>query len=166
MFSENQNKYKNGFTRTPNAVLSNSDIPYKARFLFILLRMHCFEKNECFPSEKLLAKEMGKTDRYIRTILPLLAKFNLIKITFRGHNGKSNLYTLPTFNPIQRNNSSSSNKYTSYRKGPTVPVSIGTIVPANKNQLIRNNNKENKYKSSEGYKKCLEVRNKILVKKN
>ncbi len=160
MIFENKNKYKNGYTKIPNIDLCNSEIPYKARFLYCLLLMHSFGKEECFPSEILLSKEMGISDRYIRKILKVLVEFKLIQKVFRGHNGKSNLYILSKFQPINRNNISSSQNKCSYRVSTPFPVSIGNIIPTNNNQLIIKNNKEVNFQASEGYKKCLEVRNK------
>lgn len=159
MFERNNKyKYKNGFTQVPNKELIRTEIPFRARFLYCILLFHSFGKEECFPSEQLLANEMGVSARYIREILDLLIKFELINVKVRGYKGRSNRYCLPLIKPKYGNLHSSVNKSDSSRRGPSVPTSIGNIVPTNNIQLITKNNN---YQNFEGYKKCVDFRNKF-----
>jgi DNA-binding HxlR family transcriptional regulator len=82
-----------GFTQISNVLLHDTTIPYRARFLYLLLLARAFNKDKAFPGQLSLAKEMGISTRQVRTHLKRLEAAKWIEIRQIG-NGKTNRYVL------------------------------------------------------------------------
>jgi len=82
-----------GFTQVPNAILTHAKISPGAKLTYAMLLKYAWEKNSSFPGQEQLAKDLGATDRSIRTYLGDLETHGLVEIHRRGL-GRPNLYIL------------------------------------------------------------------------
>lgn len=82
-----------GFTMVPNHVLVSEKISPGAKLAYAMLLKYAWQHNYCFPGQQRLAKDMGVTDRSVRTYLQELENQKLISIRQRGFN-RPNLYEL------------------------------------------------------------------------
>jgi DNA-binding transcriptional ArsR family regulator len=82
-----------GFTQVPNAVLTHARISPGAKLTYALLLKYAWGKSSSFPGQEQLAKDLGGTDRSIRTYLKDLEGAGLVEIHRRGL-GRPNLYIL------------------------------------------------------------------------
>lgn len=58
-----------------------------------MLLRYAWQKDHCYPGQKRLAKEMGASERSVRTYLAELERKGFIEVRHRGQ-GRSNFYTL------------------------------------------------------------------------
>jgi hypothetical protein len=63
-----------GFTMVPNHVLVSSKVSPGAKLAYAMLLKYAWEKDFCYPGQETLAKEMGVSDRSVRTYLQELGK--------------------------------------------------------------------------------------------
>ena len=84
---------RSGWTGVPNFILESSKISVGAKLTYAMLLKYAREEDECFPGQERLAKDMGVTDRSVRTWLKELEKVKLVSWKQRGQ-GKPNLYTV------------------------------------------------------------------------
>ncbi|MGH7037063.1 MAG: helix-turn-helix domain-containing protein [Stellaceae bacterium] len=82
-----------GFTQVPNHVLVSSKLSPGAKLTYAMLLKYAWQNDFCFPGQERLAKDMGVTDRSVRTYLQELEAQKFIAIKQRGL-GKPNLYEL------------------------------------------------------------------------
>src|SRR5229473_3333952 len=82
-----------GFTQVPNHVLVSSSLSPGAKLTYAMLLKYAWQNNYCFPGQERLAKDMGVTDRSVRTYLQELETQRFVTIKQRGL-GKPNLYEL------------------------------------------------------------------------
>src|SRR5205807_2612190 len=82
-----------GFTQVPNHVLVSSQLSPGAKLAYAMLLKYAWQNDRCFPGQERLAKDMGVTDRSVRTYLQELQARGFILIKQRGL-GKPNLYEL------------------------------------------------------------------------
>jgi hypothetical protein len=82
-----------GFTQVPNHILDNSKLSPGAKLTYAMLLKYAWQNDYCFPGQVRLAKDMGVTDRSVRTYLQELEKADFAAIKQRGL-GKVNLYEL------------------------------------------------------------------------
>lgn len=82
-----------GFTQVPNHVLVSSKLSPGAKLTYAMLLKYAWQNDYCFPGQERLAKDMGVTDRSVRTYLQELATKQFVAIKQRGL-GKPNLYEL------------------------------------------------------------------------
>ena len=82
-----------GFTQVPNHVLVSSQLSPGAKLTYAMLLKYAWQNNFCFPGQERLAKDMGVTDRSVRTYLQELEGSKFVVIKQRGL-GKPNLYEL------------------------------------------------------------------------
>lgn len=82
-----------GFTQVPNHVLVSDKISPGAKLTYAMLLKYAWQNDYCFPGQNRLAKDMGVTDRSVRTYLNELEEMTFIAIRQRGQ-GKPNLYEL------------------------------------------------------------------------
>jgi hypothetical protein len=82
-----------GFTQVPNHVLVSSKLSPGAKLTYAMLLKYAWQNDYCFPGQERLAKDMGVTDRSVRTYLQELATKQFVVIKQRGL-GKPNLYEL------------------------------------------------------------------------
>jgi len=84
---------KKGFTQVPNFLLNDSRLSSTAKLVYVMLLKYAWEQDFSFPGQKTLARDIGKSERHIRTAIGELASSGLLTVTRRGQ-GKSNLYAL------------------------------------------------------------------------
>ena len=84
---------RHGFTQVPNFILTKEDISVGAKLAYTMLLKYAWSNDACFPGQVTLAKDMGATDRSVRTYLKELEAAELLEIKQRGL-GKTNLYRL------------------------------------------------------------------------
>jgi Helix-turn-helix domain len=82
-----------GFTQVPNHVLVSDRLSPGAKLTYAMLLKYAWQNEFCFPGQERLAKDMGVTDRSVRTYLQELQARQFITIKQRGL-GKPNLYEL------------------------------------------------------------------------
>lgn len=82
-----------GFTQVPNAILRTNKVSHAAKFVYALLLSYAWHNDFCFPGQQQLAKDMGATDRSVRTYLKELKDQGFVEIKQRGQ-GRPNVYTL------------------------------------------------------------------------
>ena len=82
-----------GFTQVPNHVLRSADITPGGKLAYAMLLSYAWQNDFCFPGQERLAKDMGVTDRSVRTYLQELEKKGFLTIKRQGL-GKPNLYEL------------------------------------------------------------------------
>ncbi len=82
-----------GYTQVPNHVLVSDRLSPGAKLTYAMLLKYAWQNDYCFPGQERLAKDMGVTDRSVRTYLQELEREQFITIKQRGL-GKPNLYEL------------------------------------------------------------------------
>ena len=82
-----------GFTQVPNHVLISNQLSPGAKLAYAMLLKYAWQNDFCFPGQERLAKDMGVTDRSVRTYLKELEAKKFVGIKQRGL-GKPNLYEL------------------------------------------------------------------------
>ena len=82
-----------GFTQVPNHVLVSNKLSPGAKLTYAMLLKYAWQNDFCFPGQERLAKDMGVTDRSVRTYLQELERNKFVAIKQRGL-GKPNLYEL------------------------------------------------------------------------
>ena len=84
---------KRGFTQVPNFILQNDKLSIGAKLTYAMMLKYAWNDNHCYPGQKTLAKDLGTSDRSVRSYLKDLEEMGFITITQRGL-GKVNLYDL------------------------------------------------------------------------
>lgn len=102
-----------GFTQVPNHILDNGTLSPGAKLTYAMLLKYAWQNDYCFPGQERLAKDMGVTDRSVRTYLQELEKADFVAIKQRGL-GKPNLYEL---NLRAKGSSAADRKYFPVRTG-------------------------------------------------
>jgi DNA-binding transcriptional MocR family regulator len=82
-----------GFTQVPNHVLVSGKLSRSAKLTYAMLLKYAWQNDFCLPGQERLAKDMGVTDRSVRTYLQELEAQKFVNIRQRGL-GKPNLYEL------------------------------------------------------------------------
>ena len=82
-----------GFTQVPNHVLVSNKLSPGSKLTYAMLLKYAWQNDFCFPGQERLAKDMGVTDRSVRTYLQELEMQKFVNIKQRGL-GKPNLYEL------------------------------------------------------------------------
>jgi hypothetical protein len=82
-----------GFTQVPNHVLVSGKLSPGAKLTYAMLLKYAWQNDYCFPGQTRLAKDMGVTDRSVRTYLQELERERFVGIKQRGL-GRPNLYEL------------------------------------------------------------------------
>jgi Helix-turn-helix domain len=82
-----------GFTQVPNHVLISNQLSPGAKLTYAMLLKYAWQNDFCFPGQERLAKDMGVTDRSVRTYLKEREAKKFVGIKQRGL-GKPNLYEL------------------------------------------------------------------------
>jgi hypothetical protein len=82
-----------GFTQVPNHVLISNQLSPGAKLTYAMLLKYAWQNDFCFPGQERPAKDMGVTDRSVRTYLKELEAKKFVGIKQRGL-GKPNLYEL------------------------------------------------------------------------
>lgn len=91
---------KHGFTQLPNYVLRDKNLSFGARLSYAILLSYAWQEDSCFPGQKRMAKDLGTTDRSIRTFLNELKEKGYITWKQRGLN-RPNVYYILDFKPLK-----------------------------------------------------------------
>lgn len=76
-----------------NHVLVSDKVSPGAKLAYAMLLKYAWQDDYCYPGQERLAKDMGVTDRSVRTYLQELQAEKFINIKHKGQ-GKPNLYVL------------------------------------------------------------------------
>ena len=82
-----------GFTMVPNFILKSAKLSAGDKMTFAMLLSYAWQKDHCYPGQKLLAEDLGLTDRSVRTHLKSLQTVGLLTIKRLGQ-GLNNVYEL------------------------------------------------------------------------
>lgn len=82
-----------GFTQVPNFLLKSRKLSSGDKMAFAMLLSYAWQNDFCFPGQERLAKDLGLSDRSVRTNLKSLEKNGLLRIKRRGQ-GRTNVYEL------------------------------------------------------------------------
>ena len=82
-----------GFTQVPYFLLRSSKLCPGDKLAFAMLLSYAWQNDYCFPGQERLAKDMGLSDRSVRTHLKSLQTNGLLTIRRRGQ-GLTNIYEL------------------------------------------------------------------------
>jgi len=122
-----ENKYQISFKKLAEVVRNPKLLPAE-KILLVDLLLYGGVQGESIPSQKTLAKDLGMSDRYIRTLIVSLHEQKLLNWKKRGYS-KSNRYS---FNQeLYIHIDTKQWKYSSYEKGSLVPIQNGSTLPPN-----------------------------------
>lgn len=82
-----------GFTQVPNFILENGELTIGAKMTYAMLLRYAWEKDQCFPGQKTLAKKSGMGERSINRYIQELHDKKFIEVQRQGL-GKPNIYSL------------------------------------------------------------------------
>lgn len=108
--------WHDGFVTLPNAILFKPKLSAQAMRLWAALATYAWEKEECWPGQERLGKQLGISQKTIHNGLRELERHGLLETKRRGL-GKTNLYTL-----VVPDGSESSNPTTLDPSNPTREV--------------------------------------------
>jgi DNA-binding transcriptional ArsR family regulator len=98
-----------GFTQVPNFLLKSEKLSSGDKMAFAMLLSYAWQNDFCFPGQERLAKDLGLSDRSVRTHLKSLESNGLLRIKRRGQ-GRTNVYELdlkpPRFSHADRKKTS------------------------------------------------------------
>jgi hypothetical protein len=101
---------KHGFTQLPNYVLRDKKLSFGARLTFAILLSYAWQEDSCFPGQDRMSKDLGTSDRSVRTFLKELREKGYISWKQQGLN-KPNIYYILDYQPLKleadRNSTSS-----------------------------------------------------------
>lgn len=75
------NRPFSGFTSVYNEVIRDPELDPKYKTLYFLLASYCWNKDHCFPSQKQLARILGRDERTVRKWINKLVEYGLIRVT-------------------------------------------------------------------------------------
>ncbi|MBI1814067.1 MAG: helix-turn-helix domain-containing protein [Deltaproteobacteria bacterium] len=96
-------QFEGGFTSIPNRILENNDLSLGARMTYAMLLKYAWQKDFCFPAQQQLARDLGITDRSVRTFLGELRDRALIDWKQQGLNRPNIYYILKLPERVRRN---------------------------------------------------------------
>ena len=82
-----------GFTQVPNAILKSQKLTPAAKLTYAMLLSYAWQNDFCFPGQERLARDIGVSDRSVRTYLKELEETGLLAIKQQGQ-GRPNKYYL------------------------------------------------------------------------
>lgn len=100
--------WSRGFIFVPQELLLDSEISDHAKLLFcLLLKFHFTSPHKrCFPCERTLSKELGKSVRSIQRCLSELSRFGLLQVITRrmpsGRQANEYILNIEDFSSIRR----------------------------------------------------------------
>ena len=91
---------KHGFTQLPRFVLQDKKLSFGARLTYAVLLSYAWQEDSCFPGQERMAKDLGTTDRSVRTFLAELKDHKYIDWKQQGL-GKPNIYYILDYKPLK-----------------------------------------------------------------
>lgn len=95
-------QFEGGFTSIPNRILENNDLSLGGRMTYAMLLKYAWQKDFCFPAQQQLARDLGITDRSVRTFLAELRARTLIDWKQQGLNRPNIYYILKLPDRVRR----------------------------------------------------------------
>lgn len=84
---------RHGFTQVPNFILTNKDLSVGAKLYYAMLLKYAREKDYCYPGQQTLARDIGSSERSVRTYQKELEDVGFLEVVQRGL-GKTSIYKL------------------------------------------------------------------------
>src|SRR5271157_1350722 len=91
---------KHGFTQLPRYVLQDKKLSFGARLTYAVLLSYAWQEDSCFPGQERMSKDLGTTDRSVRTFLAELKDKGYIDWKQQGL-GKPNIYYILDYEPLK-----------------------------------------------------------------
>lgn len=91
---------KQGFTQLPRYVLRDNRLSFGARLTYAVLLSYAWQDDSCFPGQERMAKDLGTSDRSVRTFLNELKEHRYIDWKQQGL-GKPNIYYILDYQPLK-----------------------------------------------------------------
>jgi len=82
-----------GFTQIPNVLLKNKKVSTGGKLVYSLLLSYAWHNDSCFPGQKRLAEDCGKTQGWVSQQMQELQTKRFLQVERRGQ-GKTNIYIL------------------------------------------------------------------------
>lgn len=136
-------KMKKNFTQIPNEILESNQLSPLEIQTYCTLLKYCHDKEICFPSQKTLSKNIGRSKRHIRTTLQNLQDYGLIQIVPQ-FKGRTNGYLVSNQLSLSHTENSSTPVLRS-----RIPLEFRTVIPPK--------NTNEKEKEERGSKKGIEI---------
>ena len=95
-------QFEGGFTSIPNRILENNDLSLGGRMTYAMLLKYAWQKDFCFPAQQQLARDLGITDRSVRTFLAELRDRALVDWKQQGLNRPNIYYILKLPERVRR----------------------------------------------------------------
>jgi len=135
------------FTIIHNPLLRPSKLTINARYLLCVLIRYCGNKDNCYPTQALLAKDLGISVRQISVYIKELIQAGLVIKKRKGYS-RPNTYQVAKHFTIDSvikddNKKSTSDKYKQYPSDQlrsTYPLYKSDKLPANNTYLISKDN--------------------------
>jgi hypothetical protein len=91
---------KHGFTQLPRYVLKDKRLSFGARLTYAVLLSYAWQEDSCFPGQERMSRDLGTSDRSIRTFLSELKQYRYIDWKQQGLT-KPNIYYILDYQPLQ-----------------------------------------------------------------
>lgn len=114
---------KLGYTYIPNEIFKQCQLSISARFLLCILLQYCRKKDTCFPSQSMLARNMGVSSRQVRNLIKELVSNDLPYVKRQGFNRSNTYYVAKSFQIYEKNSS--------YHLGSKFPLHLHQELPTN-----------------------------------
>jgi len=82
-----------GFTMVPNFILDHKEISVGGKLYYAMLLKYARDKDECFPGQATLARDIGASERSVRSYQKELEEAGYLKVIHRGL-GKTSIYQI------------------------------------------------------------------------
>jgi hypothetical protein len=128
-----------GYAQVPNAVLLDSTLTAGARLLYALLVHYAWQDGECFPGQERLARDLGVSDRTVRSYMDELVRRGLVAKQRRGR-GATNLYALvegESRPEADFRSEDMTGRVVPLKTGSLLPVQTGSVLPPTKTQRTK-----------------------------
>lgn len=91
---------KHGFTQLPRYVLQDKKLSFGARLTYAVLLSYAWQEDSCFPGQERMARDLGTSDRSVRTFLAELKANGYIDWKQQGL-GRPNVYYILDYKPLK-----------------------------------------------------------------
>lgn len=85
-------RYPVNYTKVPNEIITDQNLEPAEKLLYILILKYSSKNGVCWASQKKLAKEIGRSDRHVRTLLKELVKKGYIEVIKQRNRKETNVY--------------------------------------------------------------------------
>ena len=82
-----------GWTKISNEIIHDANLSLAARMLFVTIKSHCFNRDNCNVTNDQLAESLGLSRRQVVRTVKELIKYGLVEVQTQPH-GRGNNYRL------------------------------------------------------------------------